>query len=87
MNLKTIGDWVNSNWLTTLKYCRKLKDIGAVNLIEVEGRVVGVKLNTEAYNLIDEAFWEAEKKEPSLFKDWIKEKRVIILKGKGAEEE
>lgn len=78
LSVNTLSKWINSNWLTTLKFCRRLNEIGAIKLIEVEGKTVGVKLNTEAYSLIDSAFWEAEVKEPAMFRRWV-DKRLIIV--------
>jgi hypothetical protein len=78
VNLQTISKSTNSNWLTALKYCKRLATIGAVKLIIVEERVVGVKLNSEAYNLIDEVFRETMEEEPLFFQEMVNDGRIVL---------
>ena len=80
ISVQTITENTNSNWLTIERYCRRLEDKGVLKMILVEGRVVGLELNIEYYNLIDEVFRELEAKEPSVFQKMINDKRIIICK-------
>lgn len=78
LKINTVSNNIFSNWLTTLKYCKELEKEKIVNIIYIEGTPVGITLNSDAYNFIDECLREIEVKEPDIFNGLIKHKRIII---------
>ncbi len=82
----TISDKINSNWLTTQKYCEELEKEGVLKIVKVEERkMVGVSLNLKGFLMIDEVLNEMPREDRILLDiaEFVEKGSHKINKSKG----